>query len=158
MLCKDSGMEAILFTGIQAAGKSTFYKERFADTHIRINLDMLKTRHREKKLFECCLEIQQSFVIDNTNLTRGDRQRYIPKIMEHGIVLHGYYFASSLEDALGRNRLRGHRAIPEKGVAGAYKCLEPPSFDEGFSHLSRVEIRNGLFEVTRLESDPAGRS
>lgn len=30
-------MEMVLFSGIQAAGKSTFFKERFVDTHLRIN-------------------------------------------------------------------------------------------------------------------------
>jgi len=37
-------MEAVIFVGLQAAGKSTFYRERFFDTHVRINLDMLRTR------------------------------------------------------------------------------------------------------------------
>jgi len=36
----------ILLMGIQAAGKSEFCKRRFYRTHIRLNLDMLKTRHR----------------------------------------------------------------------------------------------------------------
>ena len=36
-------MEAVLFVGLQASGKSTFYRERFFRTHVRINLDMLKT-------------------------------------------------------------------------------------------------------------------
>jgi predicted kinase len=40
-------MQAIIFMGIQACGKSTFYHHKFALTHVRINLDMLKTRHRE---------------------------------------------------------------------------------------------------------------
>ena len=40
-------MEAVIFVGLQASGKSTFYRERFSRTHVRINLDMLKTRHRE---------------------------------------------------------------------------------------------------------------
>jgi len=35
--------DAVIFTGIQASGKSTFYKEQFSRTHIRINLDMLRT-------------------------------------------------------------------------------------------------------------------
>jgi predicted kinase len=49
-------VDAIIFVGIQATGKSTFFKERFFDTHVRINLDMLKTRHREETLFNACLE------------------------------------------------------------------------------------------------------
>ncbi|MBL8896636.1 MAG: ATP-binding protein, partial [Planctomycetes bacterium] len=33
-------MEAVLLIGIPASGKSSFYAERFASTHLRINLDM----------------------------------------------------------------------------------------------------------------------
>lgn len=34
-------MQAVIFTGLQASGKSAFYRERFFNTHIRINLDIL---------------------------------------------------------------------------------------------------------------------
>jgi hypothetical protein len=66
-------MEAIIFIGIQATGKSTFFQQRFFVTHVRINLDMLKTRNRERILLVACLEDKQPFVIDNTNLTREAR-------------------------------------------------------------------------------------
>jgi len=49
-------MQAIIFTGIQAAGKTSFYLERFFRTHVRINLDMLRTRHREWLLLNACIE------------------------------------------------------------------------------------------------------
>lgn len=39
-------MEAVIFIGIQGAGQSSFYKERFFQTHVRSNLDMLRTRRR----------------------------------------------------------------------------------------------------------------
>lgn len=68
---------AIIFIGIQATGKSTFFRERFSDSHVRINLDMLKTRHREAKLLSVCIETHQSFVIDNTNPSRKERARYL---------------------------------------------------------------------------------
>ena len=54
---------AILFTGIQATGKSSFYRERFFHTHVRINLDMLRTRHRERVLLRARLEALQPFVV-----------------------------------------------------------------------------------------------
>ena len=41
----ESINEAVILIGIQATGKSEFYKNKFADTHMRINLDMLKTRN-----------------------------------------------------------------------------------------------------------------
>lgn len=52
----DTPMEAVIFIGLQASGKSTFYQERFFNTHVRINLDMLKTRNREKQSLQVCLQ------------------------------------------------------------------------------------------------------
>jgi hypothetical protein len=45
-------MEAVVFSGVQGVGKSTFYRERFFATHVRINLDMLRTRNREDVLLQ----------------------------------------------------------------------------------------------------------
>jgi hypothetical protein len=59
-------MQALIFTGIQTSGKTTFYRERFFETHIRISLDMLRTRNREQILLQACLEARQPFVKDNT--------------------------------------------------------------------------------------------
>ena len=48
-------MEAVILVGIQASGSSTFYAQRFADTHVRISRDLLGTRARERQLLEECL-------------------------------------------------------------------------------------------------------
>ena len=40
-------MEMVLFIGIPASGKSSFFKERLFNTHVRVNRDMLKTQRRE---------------------------------------------------------------------------------------------------------------
>jgi len=45
-------MEAIIFCGIQATGKTTFFKERFFKTHMRISLDQLNTRNKELRFIE----------------------------------------------------------------------------------------------------------
>jgi hypothetical protein len=66
-------VEAVVFCGIQASGKSTFYRERFFPTHVRISLDLLRTRHREATFLRACLETRQRFVVDNTNPTRAER-------------------------------------------------------------------------------------
>ncbi|MFZ6030442.1 MAG: AAA family ATPase [Chloroflexota bacterium] len=85
-------MEVILFIGIQAVGKSTFYKEHFFTTHVRINLDMLKTRAREMALLQACLATQQPFVVDNTNVLKRERARYIELARQSGFRVVGYYF------------------------------------------------------------------
>lgn len=130
-------------TGIQATGKSTFYKQYFADTHLRINLDMLKTRHRENLIFQACLEAKQPFVIDNTNPTAENRQKYIALAKPAGFKIIGYYFQSKLKDALRRNQTRAGKAcIPEPGIRAAYSKLQIPSFSEGFDILYYVTLNH----------------
>src|SRR5215813_12724401 len=108
-------MEAVIFMGIQGSGKSTFFKETFADSHIRINLDMLRTKHREKLLLEACLEAKQDFVVDKINLTRTERERYISLAKAYGFRIIGYYFQTNLTKALERNgRREGKARIPDK--------------------------------------------
>lgn len=134
-------MNLILFIGIQATGKSTFYPQRFFDTHICLNLDMLKTRHRETLLFSACLTAKQAVVIDNTNPTAAERARYTLPAKEAGFQVVGYYFRSVPADALRRNHQRsGIAIIPDKGVLGTYKRLELPRYEEGFDILYYVTL------------------
>ncbi len=134
-------MEAVIFVGIQGAGKSTFYKERFFDTHVRINLDMLKTRHREALLVEACIKAKQRFVVDNTNATAAHRTRYLEPGKLAGFRLVGYFFDVSTSDALRRNAgRRGDQRVPVKAIYGTQQRLEPPSYAEGFDELFRVWI------------------
>jgi len=142
-------MEAVVFIGIQATGKSAFYQRRFADTHIRLNLDMLKTRRREQILLKACLEARQPFVIDNTNITREARARYISQARAAGFGVVGYYFKSALQSAIERNDQRSGKArIPVRGIVATHRKLELPSRDEGFDRLFYVEIGDdGAFVV-----------
>ena len=149
-------MEAVLFIGIQAVGKSTFYTERFFATHVRINLEMLKTRHRELLLLQACIAAKQPFVVDNTNILRRDRARYIDSAKPVGFRIVGYYFQSRLKDALLRNSQRSGKAnIPEKGVLAKYQRLELPSYSEGFDQLYYVVIdpATNQFQIKEWEDE-----
>lgn len=139
--------EAVIFIGIQASGKSTFYQERFAGSHIRINLDLLKTRKREDGLLEECIRNRQSFVVDNTNVLAREREKYISLARAAGYTIIGYYFHTSLQDALRRNRQReGKAVIPVPGVIAKYRAMQRPSYSEGFDRLYFVSIdeQNGF--------------
>lgn len=137
--------ELVIFTGIQAAGKSSFFRERFFDTHVRINLDMLRTRHREKLLFEACLEGKASVVIDNTNLTRELRAKYIEAARQRRFRIVGYYFRSQIKESVLRNAGRSeHQQVPERAIARAAGSLEIPSLDEGFDELFYVKLEEGF--------------
>ncbi len=134
-------MEAVIFCGIQASGKTTFYLERFFTTHVRLSLDLLRTRRRERLLLDACLAAKQQFVIDNTNVTRVERAGYIEPARAAGFRVVGYFFATDPKAAFARNRLRpGRAAIPAAGVFGTQKRLQVPTVDEGFDALYRVEL------------------
>ncbi len=148
-------MEAVIFIGIQATGKSTFYLQRFFDTHVRINLDMLRTRYRERVLLQACIAAKQSVVVDNTNPTVQDRARYIGPARAAGFRVIGYYFPADLEGALARNKTRSERArVPEVGIRGTRKRLQSPSVEEGFDALYSVKIAApGQFLVKEWEDE-----
>ncbi len=134
-------MEAVIFIGLQGAGKSTFYRERFFATHVRINLDMLKTRNREQRFLQVCIETRQRFVVDNTNSTRANRQVYIAAAKQAGFRVIGYYFQSKIEDCQLRNAQRPlKQQVPLPAILGAAGRLQLPSKDEGFDELYYVRI------------------
>lgn len=118
--------QAIIFIGIQASGKSTFYHtflEQLGYCHI--NLDTLNTRNKENILMENCFREGKSFVIDNTNPEMTDREKYISKAKENGYEIIGIYFQSILCDCIARNMKRKN-AVPVCAILARrtdYSCL-----------------------------------
>lgn len=142
-------MEAVIFIGIQGAGKTTFYRERFFETHVRISLDMLRTRPREEMLLHTCLAANQRFVVDNTNVLASDRARYIAPARSARFRVVGYFFEPTPAASHARNALRSGRArVPPAALFGTLKRLQPPRRDEGFDALYRVRLpAPGEFQV-----------
>ncbi|HSU17140.1 AAA family ATPase [Longimicrobium sp.] len=153
---KEWRPEAVVFCGVQAAGKSTFYRERFFETHVRINMDMLKTRRRETLLLEACLLGRQPFVADNTNVLAADRARYIGPARAAGFRVSGYFFRATPREAIARNKARSDKpSIPIPGLLGTYKRLEEPRWSEGFDALYTVTLTAaGIYLVEPAPPDP----
>lgn len=141
-------MEAIIFCGIQATGKTTLFRQNFFRTHVWISRDLLNTQNKENKFIETCLITQQPFVIDNTNPTKAQRKSYIDRAKEKKFRIIGYYFQSKLEEAMERNQKRkGKENIPEVGIKGTYSKMELPDLTEGFDELYYVYIQEDQFII-----------
>ena len=157
-------MELILFTHLQASGKTTFYVRHFLHTHLRLNLDQLNgSRHREWTLFRAALESKTPTVIDNTNASAAERARYVLPARDAKFRVVSYFFESTLEGCLTRNAAReGPHRIPDPGLRGCYRRMEEPTWIEGFDAMFRVSIApDGTFMVQErpaAEPDPAGSS
>lgn len=148
--------EALIFVGLQGAGKSTFYREQFFMTHLRISLDLIRTRRREQLLLDACLAGPIPFVIDNTNPTREERARYIIPAREAGFLLIGYHFDIPVAICLARNAARPPAdRVPPRGLYGTRKRLQPPTYDEGFDLLYRVALDDAGTPVVAQLGDSA---
>jgi len=152
-------VEAVIFIGVQGCGKSTFYKERFFDSHIRVSRDVVKTRARERALVAACLAAKQPFVLDNTNALASQRAEVIEPARAAGFRVVAVYFRCGLRQALGRNRRRAEGAVvPVPGVIATFKKLQPPSWSEGFDEIRVVSSdeagETSVEPWTKEQSDP----
>ena len=130
----------VIMIGLQGSGKSTFYRSTLAHDCVHVNLDTLKTRHRERLLIDECLKAEKSLAVDNTNPTREDRARYISLAKDNGYRIVGYFMESKIKDCIARNALReGKARVPDKAIAATSNKLEIPCLDEGFDELYFVK-------------------
>ena len=144
----------VLLIGIPGSGKSTFFEKKLAADHVRVNLDTLKTRNREAHLIDTCFEEGNSFCVDNTNLTRAERAKYIAKAKACRWRVIGYFMQSVVKDCIARNELRtGNTRLPAKAVAAMSNRMELPARDEGFDELYFVEIKDRDYVISEWRED-----
>ena len=90
---------------------------------------------------QVCFETQLPLVVDNTNITREQRAKYIELAKKHRFKVIGYYFQSKIHDCIERNENRPEaERIPKAGLLGASAKLELPMLAEGFDGLYYVKI------------------
>lgn len=145
-------MEVVVFIGIPGAGKSSFFRQRFACSHVHVSKDLMRNvrnkNARQLGLIRAALQGGESVVVDNTNPRREDRTPLIAMAREFGAHTIGYFFDAPLEECIRRNAHRHGRArVPNVAIYVAASRLEPPTYDEGFDRLHRVRLREREFVV-----------
>jgi predicted kinase len=138
-------MECVILIGMPAAGKTSFYRERFAGTHDHVSKDLMRNtrrpQRRQEQLVAESLAAGRSVVIDNTNPSAAVRAPLIALARARGAAVTGYYFPTEAADALRRNRTReGRDRVPDVAIFTVRKRLEPPRREEGFDALYVVRL------------------
>lgn len=142
-------MDVIIFVGLQAAGKSTYYHTHLAATHVHVSKDLMKNarnrdRRQEEQIREA-LGAGRSVVVDNTNPTPFERAPVVALAREYGARIVAYHFETQVGDALARNRLREGRArVPDIAIYRTSKKLVPPSLGEGFDEVHIIAPLPGV--------------
>jgi predicted kinase len=148
--------ECIVFVGLPASGKTTFYTQRFAATHQHISKDLwpasAKKGSRQARELRDALAAGRPVVVDNTSPTVADRAEIISIARQAGARVIGYYFGATTREAVGRNRGRGGTArVPDVAIFTTAKRMVVPTSEEGFDELYRVSIRDdNTFDVSAM--------
>src|SRR5918997_4762954 len=114
----DGVLEIVNFVGLQASGKGTFFRERFAATHVHVNKDLFRNNknpnRRQRQLVEAALKRGLPVVVDNTNPTPEDRVPLLELGRQYGAKVVGYHFDSDVRECIGRNEKRGDKVkVPQ---------------------------------------------
>ena len=153
---RDAGagqLELVVLVGLQGSGKTSFYRERFAATHVLVSKDLFvhnrNRARRQRQLIEEALASGRSVVLDNTNPTVEDRAEPISQARAHGARVLGFVFVPDVAAALERNRRREGRArVPDVAIHVTAARLRLPTPEEGFDALFTVRLTGaGVFEV-----------
>jgi predicted kinase len=152
MIVEAMDVELVIFVGLQASGKSTFFRGRFAATHEHVSKDLFRNNRnrnrRQGELVEAALRAGRSVVVDNTNPAVEDRRPLVELGRGFGARVVGYHFDSGTRGCLARNARREGRArVPDVAIFTTAARLVPPSREEGFDELYSVRLDGPGFEV-----------
>lgn len=132
--------ECVIFIGLPASGKTTFYQRRFAGTHRHVSKDhwpnVSNKDVRQAEAMRAALARGESVVVDNTNPSPADRAKAIALAREYGARIVGYWFTATTREAVGRNRGReGKARVPDVAIFTKAKRMVSPTVAEGFDEL-----------------------
>ena len=148
--------ECVIFIGLPASGKTTFFRQRFSATHRHISKDhwpaAANRDARQAALISTALSEAHPVVVDNTNPSLADRAAIITLARKHGARVVGYYFTATTREAVGRNRGReGKQRVPDVAIFTKAKQMVVPTIEEGFDDLHAVSIdQAGKFVITSM--------
>jgi predicted kinase len=143
----------VLAIGLPGSGKSSWFKrhnihplssdllrellfddaqeQRFQDLVFSNLRSMLKARLIARRPMN---------YVDATNLTPHDRHSWIKLAKDYGYDVQGVFFDVPLEVCMERHQRRG-RVVPEEIMRKMAGKLRPPTFEEGFSKITVVRVK-----------------
>jgi len=133
-------VEFVILIGLPGAGKSSFYRDRFAVTHAHVSKDLMpnapRRDDRQAREIDAALGGGKSVVVDNTNPSAEVRAPLVAIGRRHGARIVAIYFETDVRTAIMRNRQREGRArVPDVAIFTTKKKLMPPTLEEGFDEV-----------------------
>ena len=143
----------ILAIGLPGSGKSSWFKRHnitpLSSDMLRALLfdDPTEQRFQDlifsnlRSMLKARLVAQRPLnYVDTTNLTPHDRHSWIKLAKDFGFEVQAVFFDVPLEVCLERNQKRD-RMVPEEIMRRFAEKLKPPTFEEGFSKITVVRVK-----------------
>ncbi|OLT13445.1 kinase [Actinomadura sp. CNU-125] len=149
--------EVAVFVGLQASGKTTFYRARLAATHVHVSKDLFpkarRKQARQLRLVAEALEAGRDVAVDNTNPSPDEWAPLVEVARRFGARTVAYWFPPDVALSMRRNALRPpEMRVPDVGVYATLKRLRRPGPGDGFDELWTVRPDGrGGFAVASLE-------
>ena len=173
----DDG-EVVVIMGIPGAGKSRHAEDYVARGYLRLNRDERggSLRLINEAIDEALASGTRRIVLDNTYLTRGVRSHVLEAAAHHRLGVRCIWMDTPLAQAqvnMVERLLDRYGTLPapealrllerrEPGILtptrqmSAFRQLEPPSTDEGFSAVERIPFTRNPARSPGARSDSAG--
>ncbi|MGX1134452.1 putative kinase [Streptomyces glaucescens] len=149
-----TGLDLAVLVGLQASGKSTFYRRRLSGRYALVSKDLFprgarNKQQRQMRLVAEALAAGRSVAVDNTNPSPEEWTPLVEAARVHGATATAYWFPPDLTGSLRRNAAReGRDRVPDIGVLATQRRLREPSPDDGFDAVLEVRFDGrGDFDV-----------
>jgi predicted kinase len=143
----------VLAVGLPGSGKSSWFKRHNINP---LSSDMLRSilfdDPAEQRFQDLVFSNLRSMLkarliarrpmnyVDATNLTPQERQNWTKLAKDFGYEVHAVFFDVPLEVCIERHQRRD-RLVPEDVMRKMAAKLKPPTFDEGFSKITVVRVK-----------------
>ncbi|HEV2115590.1 MAG TPA: ATP-binding protein [Terriglobales bacterium] len=143
----------ILAIGLPGSGKSTWFKRRGA---VPLSSDVIRSMLfddvTEQRFQDLVFSTLRSLLrarlvarmplnyVDATNLSPHDRRVWIKMAHDFGYEVQAVFFDVPTEVCMERNQRR-NRVVPEDVMQRMAGKLRPPKFEEGFSKITVVRVK-----------------
>jgi predicted kinase len=143
----------VLAIGLPGSGKSSWFKRHnihplssdllrellFDDAQEQRFQDLIFSNLRSMLKARLIARRPMNYV-DATNLTPHDRHSWIKLAKDYGYDVQGVFFDVPLDVCMERHQRRG-RVVPEDIMRKMASKLKPPTFEEGFSKITVVRVK-----------------